>query len=299
MYIIQDPANSKPCVLVLGMFDGVHRGHQSLLMAGLALAHCYGLPLTVCTFEPHPLSVLRPQQAPVRLTSAAERARLMALYGVDCLSILRFTRELSGSSPEEFLDHILQLYHPRAVLCGFNYTFGRKGKGDGRLLKAWGKANGIRVEILPEVTLLGATVSSTRIRSLLESGDVESSNCLLGHAWTLCGTAAASVNSMGLPSVRIRVRKGQLLPADGMYACYLSTRTDAWPMLVQIAAQNGDSQEPLVEAYSLGELPMLPEQPARLSFYHCIRLHPSGQACSCTQLQQDIEKSIAYFRAIR
>ena len=299
MYILQDPVDSTPCVLALGMFDGVHRGHQSLLMAGLALSHCYGLPLTVCTFEPHPLSVLRPQQAPARLTSAAERARLMALYGVDCLSILRFTRELSGSSPEAFLDRILNLYHPRAVLCGFNYSFGREGKGDGRLLKAWGKANGIHVEILPEVTLLGATVSSTRIRRLLESGDVESSNCLLGHAWTLCGAASAAENSLGLPSLKIRVRKGQLLPADGMYACYLSTRTDEWPMLVQIGAQNGSGPKPLVEALALGEQPMLPDQPVRLSFYRCIRLHPSGQACSCTQLQQDIEDCSAYFRAIR
>ena len=170
MRIVRDPINMGSCVLVLGMFDGVHRGHQALLMAGRDLADQYGMPLHVCTFEPHPLQVLRKEAAPPLLTTLTERAQLMASFGVDALCVHTFTRKVAAQEPEDFLRQLDEVYNPHAIVAGFNYSFGSKGRGDGEMLKAWGAEHGCEVVIVPKVELDGDSVSSTRIRLMLREG---------------------------------------------------------------------------------------------------------------------------------
>ena len=117
MRIVRDPINMGSCVLVLGMFDGVHRGHQALLMAGRDLADQYGMPLHVCTFEPHPLQVLRKEAAPPLLTTLTERAQLMASFGVDALCVHTFTRKVAAQEPEDFLRQLDEVYNPHAIVA--------------------------------------------------------------------------------------------------------------------------------------------------------------------------------------
>lgn len=140
-------------VTVLGMFDGVHRGHQALLMQGRSLADELGVPLAVHTFEPHPLAVLRPSLQPDRLTTLAERAGLMADMGVDVFCVKRFTMQIAGRQPGDFLCGLRDELHPMAVVAGFNYTFGDHGRGNAELLRTMGLEFGWQTCIVPEVEL--------------------------------------------------------------------------------------------------------------------------------------------------
>ena len=133
MKILRDPTRLTPCVLVLGMFDGVHRGHQALLMRGGELAQEMDFPLCVLSFEPHPLRVLAPHKAPPLLNTLPEKARIMQSFGVDYLSITTFNRARADQSPEDFMAEMVATYAPVVVVCGFNFTFGRGGLGNGKL----------------------------------------------------------------------------------------------------------------------------------------------------------------------
>lgn len=170
MQILFDPVRTDPCVLVLGMFDGVHRGHQALLRQGRLLADAHGLPLMVCTFEPHPIAVLFPERTPPRLTTQDERAMWMAAYGVDALCVTTFTRQFAGMEPAEFVHRMAQIYSPAYVVCGFNYTFGDRGRGTADTLRALQADHGYDTVTVPEVVMEGDTISSTRIRRLLAEG---------------------------------------------------------------------------------------------------------------------------------
>ena len=140
MKIVRNPKRMQPCVLVLGMFDGVHRGHQALLMRGGELAQEMGFPLAVCCFEPHPLRVLKPEIAPPLLTTLPEKARVMQSFGVDNLCITRFDRVRADQEPEAFMAELVEIYAPVVVVCGFNFTFGRRGAGIGDGVKEGGLA---------------------------------------------------------------------------------------------------------------------------------------------------------------
>ena len=225
MQIVRNPAQTKPCVLVLGMFDGVHRGHQKLLITGNALAEAEGLPLRVCTFSPHPLAVLCPDKAPRMLTTLPERARFMLGFGVDTLCVFPFTRALADEPPEDFVRRMARTFRPRHVVVGFNNTFGRGGRGDGALLTAMGRELGFTTHIVPAVELDGSPVSSTRIRALLAQGDIHGATRLLGHAYTLSGRVMDGKHigrTMGYPTANVDAPVRKALPAFGVYACYLT-----------------------------------------------------------------------------
>lgn len=140
MRIIRDPKRLNPCVLVLGMFDGVHRGHQALLMRGDELAQEMVYPLAVCTFQPHPLHVLAPEKEPVMLTTLPEKAAVMQSFGVDGLCVTTFTRARANQSPEDFMAELVEVYAPVVIVCGFNFTFGAGRQGQ------WTDAQGVRQE---------------------------------------------------------------------------------------------------------------------------------------------------------
>ena len=216
MRIMRDPGQTEPCVLVMGMFDGVHRGHQQLLMTGAELAERDGLPLYVCTYEPHPLAVLCPEKAPPMLTTLPERARYMTGFGVNTLCVLSFNHQVADQEPEDFVRHMVDVFHPRHVVVGFNNTFGRGGKGNGELMTRMGAALGFETHIVPAVELDGGTVSSTRIRGLLKQGDIHGANHLLGHAYSMSGRVMDGKHigrTMGYPTANLDVPKNKALPA--------------------------------------------------------------------------------------
>lgn len=303
MRIVRDPVDMGSCVLVLGMFDGVHRGHQALLMAGHDLACRYGLPLHVCTFEPHPLRVLRKEAAPPLLTTLPERARLMASFGVDALCVMTFRREVAAIEPEDFLAHLLQVYRPRAVVAGFNYTFGKRGRGDEHMLRAWGEKNDCEIVIVPKVELDGDTVSSTRIRGLMAKGDVHGAARLLGHAYTMSGRVMNGKRigrTMGYPTANVEIPRNKVLPAFGVYACWLTVGNTVYDAVVNVGRHPTLPEGAVtVEAHVLDHQLMLYGKKVRLTFLQFQRPECTFDSVEAlkAQITRDAEDARAFFAA--
>ena len=305
MKILRDPKRLNPCVLVLGMFDGVHRGHQALLMRGDELAQEMDFPLNVLSFEPHPLRVLAPEKAPPLLNTLPEKARIMQSFGVDGLCITTFDRMRADQSPEDFMAEMVETYAPVVVVCGFNFTFGKGGKGNGRMLREYGKKHGFRTVIVPEVLVAGDTVSSTRIRRVLSEGDIPMVNRLLGQAYTLSGRVENGKQlgrTMGFPTANVRIPKHKALPAFGVYDCWMETADGAYHPAVVNVGRHPTLPEGYVtvEAHVLtadGEPLDLYGQHVRLSFMRFQRAEvrfDSKEALQ-TQIAQDVEEARAYF----
>ena len=186
MQLITDKGPGGERVLALGTFDGVHRGHQELLAIGKRYAQEHGILLRACSFDRHPLEVLRPEMAPKPLTSIPEKAKLMEQYGADELQLFPFTREMADMEPEDFLRMLRETVSLKAVVAGWNYTFGKAGKGNAGMLYEDGAKHGYDVLIVPPVkTEDGETISSSLIRQLLKEGKYDEAEELLGHSLNL------------------------------------------------------------------------------------------------------------------
>ncbi len=303
MKIQRDPKRMPPCVLVLGMFDGVHRGHQALLMRGGELAQEMDFPLCVLSFEPHPLRVIAPEKAPPLLNTLPEKARIMQSFGVDELCITTFNRERADQSPEDFMEEMVATYAPVVVVCGFNFTFGKGGKGTGKMLREYGKKHGFRTVIVPEVIVEGATVSSTRIRKVLAAGDIPMVNRLLGTGYTLSGKVENGKQlgrTMGFPTANVHIPRHKALPAFGVYDCWLETADGAYhPAVVNVGRHPTLPEgQVTVEAHVLSDEPIdLYGQRVRLSFMRFQRaeIRFDSKEELQAQIARDVEEARAYF----
>ena len=157
-------------VVALGMFDGVHVGHASVINHAKEISKKIGGTLIVFTFSNHPLSIISPEKTPLSIGSRSLRREIFESLGVEVLIEIPFTKEFSRKSPEEFLELLRDKITPAYVVTGPNYTFGRFGKGNGRMLLREGKNFGFDTEICPAVTSDKKNVSSTRIRALIAEG---------------------------------------------------------------------------------------------------------------------------------
>lgn len=306
MKIVRDPQRLTPCVVVLGMFDGVHRGHQALLMRGGELAQEMGFPLAVCCFEPHPLRVLAPEKAPPLLMTLPEKARVMQSFGVDTLCITTFDRGRAAQEPEDFMAELVEIYAPVVVVCGFNFTFGRGGAGNGKLLREYGRKHGFRTVIVPEVIIDGETVSSTRIRRLLASGEIPVVNRLQGHAYTLSGRVENGKQlgrTMGFPTANVAISRHKALPAFGVYACWLEKADGAYhPAVVNVGRHPTLPEGAVtVEAHVLDGHPELYGQHVRLSFLKHQRPEIRFEDVEAlkAQMTRDAEDARAYFASLQ
>ena len=169
-------------VVALGTFDGVHIGHAQLIREAVRLAGEFSVPSAALTFDRHPLSLIRPEAVPTALTSPEEKRERLAALGLDALIEHPFTPEFAALSPDEFFKLLHRSLHPRALVVGFNYTFGRKGAGDAGLLSYLCKAKGVLCRVMEPVCVDGRPVSSSRIRALMRDGNEAEAQALLGRA---------------------------------------------------------------------------------------------------------------------
>jgi riboflavin kinase/FMN adenylyltransferase len=212
-------------VVTVGVFDGVHRGHQQLIRTAVAAGRARGLPTVLTTFDPHPAEVVRPGSHPARLTSLRRRAELVAELGVDAFLVLPFTVELSRMSPAEFAHEVLvERLHAAAVLVGRNFTFGHRAAGTVAVLTDLGARFGFAVEGV-ELTTDEArdhvTFSSTYIRASIDAGDVEAAAAALGRPHRVEGVVVHGYRrgrQLGFPTANIASPPYTALPADGVYA---------------------------------------------------------------------------------
>ena len=222
------PVSTGGRVVALGNFDGVHLGHQALLAEAKRLGETLRLPLSVWSFEALPGE---------SLTAPDQRASYLRAHGADEVIYDAFDR-VREFSPERFFREVLMgTLNAKACVCGFNYSFGQYGAGRAETLEALCREAGILCSVVPEVTLKGETVSSTRIRSLLKVGQVEKASALLGHPYVLAGTVEGGRQfgrAMGFPTLNLRAKEGLCLPARGVYATFCRIDGRAYPAVTNV-----------------------------------------------------------------
>ena len=207
-------------VVALGMFDGVHLGHASVIRRAVEVAQKISGTAIVFTFSNHPLSVLSPETAPLMIGSRSLRRDIFESLGVEVLIEIQFTKELSRKSPEEFLELLRDKISPAYVVTGPNYTFGRLGKGNGRMLLREGETYGFKAEICPAVTVDKKTVSSTKIRALIAEGDLNSANELLGRNFTYVSKVVNGDKrgrKIGFPTANLEIADNRAMLPNGVY----------------------------------------------------------------------------------
>jgi riboflavin kinase/FMN adenylyltransferase len=214
------------CVATIGVFDGVHRGHQSLIERAVELAKQRSVPSVVVTFDPHPSEVVRPGSHPAQLTTLRRKAELVEELGVDVFCVLPFTHELSKVPADEFVHEILvDRLHASAVVVGENFRFGNRAQGDVELLTKLGSRFGFVTEGAKLLTEEGngeITFSSTYIRACVDAGDVVAAEAALGRPHRLEGIVVRGDgrgHELGFPTANLSTPRYTAVPADGVYAC--------------------------------------------------------------------------------
>ena len=214
-------------VLALGMFDGVHLGHAGVIRHAIDIAKKISGTAIVFTFANHPLSVIAPDNAPLMIGSKNLRREIFADMGVDVLIEIQFTKEFSRKSPEEFLELLQEKIAPAYVVTGPNYTFGRFGRGNGRLLLREAENYGFKAEVCQTFTVDKKIVSSTRIRSLIAAGDLNSANLLLGRNFTYAGEVVNGDKrgrKIGFPTANLEIADNRAMLPNGAYIVRVKVR---------------------------------------------------------------------------
>lgn len=287
-------------VLTIGNFDGVHRAHQQLLaQAGLFAANTQG-PVTVLTFEPHPLTVVAPDKAPPRLTSPEEKIRRLKKAGADVVVVARSEPGLLRLQAEVFVEDVIhRRFNPTHVVEGPSFGFGRGRKGTPALLKKCAAQFGCEVHILDPVKVQidqGETllVSSSLIRQLIQQGKVHRAVLCLGRAYTLTGNVVSGEErgrTLGFPTANLAVRD-QLIPGEGVYAGRAFIHEKGHPCAISIGCAPTFGPSPRrIEAYVLDFSGDLYGQSIRLEFSKFLRGQRSFESpeALARQLASDVQ----------
>jgi riboflavin kinase/FMN adenylyltransferase len=230
---LEDIPDYQGSVVTIGSFDGIHRGHQSLIGTCIEAAQGMGLPSVVITFDPHPQQLLRDTSArPIRLlTGIDERAYLIEKYApVDILLVLDFTRDFSGLSANEFAEKVLETgLKAKHMVIGYDHRFGHRREGDAKWLIERGQEKGYNVTVLDPVNNEAIPVSSTLIRDHIESDRLDLANAMLGHAYTLFGKVVIGKQrgqTLSFPTANIEPNlDNKLIPNKGVYLSRVKTDT--------------------------------------------------------------------------
>jgi riboflavin kinase/FMN adenylyltransferase len=254
------PEDWSASVVTIGVFDGVHRGHQRIvgraveLAAERAGAGGTRLPVVVVTFDPHPDEVVRPGSHPPFLSTARRRAELLAGLGVDAVCMLPFTYEFSQLGPDEFVRTVLaDRLHAAAVVVGENFRFGHRASGDVPLLAKLGDKYDYTAEGVPLLVSDGVTISSTYIRERLEAGEVKVAAAALGRPHRVEGVVVRGHmrgRALGFPTANLECPPHTAIPGDGITAD--GEEADRWPAAISVGpnATFGEAER-TVEAYAL------------------------------------------------
>ncbi|GAB4101960.1 bifunctional riboflavin kinase/FAD synthetase [Micromonospora taraxaci] len=245
-------------VVTIGVFDGVHKGHQATIGHAVARARELGVQSVVVTFDPHPAEVVRPGSHPAVLTEPARKAELIEALGVDVLCVVPFTPEFSRLPAEQFVhDVLVEHLHATLVVVGANFRFGHRAAGDVALLEQLGRTFGFGVEGGPLVAEDGTVFSSTYIRSCVDAGDVGAAAAALGRPHRLEGVVVRGDQrgrELGFPTANLLCHRYAAVPADGVYAARLIRRGQREPLMAAVSVGTNPTfsgRERRVEAYAL------------------------------------------------
>lgn len=216
------------CVVTIGVFDGVHRGHAQLIAAATRAAAERGVPSVLMTFDPHPSEVVRPGTHPPQLATLHRRADLAQEMGIDVFCVVPFTAALAAKSPEEFAHEVLvEQLHAAEVVVGDNFTFGHKAAGDVAKLRELGERFGFEVTAVSLFGEHAVTFSSTYIRSCVAAGDVELATEALGRPHRVEGVVVHGEKrgrDLGFPTANVAASTYAAIPGDGVYAAWFTVQ---------------------------------------------------------------------------
>lgn len=243
-------------VVVIGTFDGVHKGHQVLLNRAKEVAA--GRSIIALTFDPHPTTIFAPSKVPTMLTTLADRVELLKIHNADQVAVLKFNEKFAAMSPEDFVTSVLvgQL-HASTVIVGKNFTYGHKAAGNIESLVKSGHEHNFTVDV-QELKADTEVISSSRIRALVVEGKVEKARELLSRPHRLDGVVVHGEKrgrEIGYPTANLGKIEGQTIPADGVYAGWLTVGINFWPAAISIGTNptfEGDRGRQ-VEAYALDQ----------------------------------------------
>lgn len=255
-------------VVVIGVFDGVHKGHQSIL--GRAKEIADGRKIIALTFDPHPTTVFAPDRAPTLLTTLADRVVLLKIHGADQVAVMKFDEKFAAMSSEDFVNQILiKQLDAGDVIVGENFTYGSKALGNVETLKSHPE---FEVHVLALHADDTEPVSSTRIRTAITKGDVETARHLLSRPHRLDGVVVhgeARGREIGYPTANLGNLDGQTIPADGIYAGWLTVGIDRWSAAISIGTNPtfDGVRTRQVEAYAIDQIGLeLYDQAATVEF---------------------------------
>ncbi len=297
------PENARP-VLTLGNFDGVHLGHQKAMDLVKVRAKALSCPAVALTFEPHPVSVLRPEKAPKRILTPALKQQVIGEMDLDLLVIVHFTKEFSRVGPEEFVEQVLvEKLRVRELVLGENFRFGRGRSGDLDALRKLGERYGFVVHQLEASIHKGAMISSSRIRETLRGGQVDEAGAMLGRPFFVEGEVIEGDGRgrlMGFPTANIKM-DGDLLLDDGVYVtdAVIDAGNDRFAGMTHVGRRpTFGLEERMVETHLFDFDRQIYGAKVRLYFHCRVRgtvAFDSAEALK-QQLERDREAARAFFR---
>jgi riboflavin kinase/FMN adenylyltransferase len=262
--------------LTVGVFDGVHRGHQQIIKKLTAGAHQVNAPAVVLTFWPHPATVLGNSEVKC-LTMPDERAELLLDMGVDVVITQTFDRSMANTSAQDFAGRLKQHLGLMQMFMGYDFALGKGREGNAARLTEIGRQLGYGVEVIPAVSDESGVISSTEIRKLVGVGDVEEAARLLGHPYSLHGPVIhgdGRGRAIGIPTANIDYSKDKVIPSKGIYACWVHIGEEKFRTMTNIGTNptfTPDKQTPNVEAYILDFERDLYDQDIKVEFVKRLR----------------------------
>ncbi len=282
-------------VIAIGIFDGVHAGHQQII----DIAKHQG-DVTVMTFDPHPASVIAPERTPTQLVTIKDRIELLKKAGASAVEVVNFNSDFSKLSPDQFIEDILVgRFAAEHVVIGENFNFGYKAQGTPKYLSEVGPKYGFGVSIVKLQEDRGSTISSSRIRNLIIDGQIERANELLTRNFYLKGPVIHGEKrgrEIGYPTANIGLTSLATIPADGVYAGWLSVGANRWPSAISIGTNPTfpGVRGRQVEAYALDQVGLeLYDQEGKIEFGYRLRdtLKFDGLAPLLEQMKKDCDKA--------
>jgi riboflavin kinase / FMN adenylyltransferase len=294
-----------PTVMALGYFDGIHLGHQEVIRTAVKIAAEKGYKSAVMTFHPHPSVVLGKKEKHVHLiTPLKKKEQLIAKLGVDYLYIVEFTPSFAQLFPQQFVDQYIIDFHVKHVVAGFDFTYGRLGKGTMETLPFHSRGQFTQT-VVPKLSIAGEKISSTYVRKLLKNGDVDQLPRLLGRFYEVEGTVVDGERrgrTIGFPTANIALNDDYLLPDVGVYAVKVKIGTDVFEGVCNVGYKptfhTAREGMPNIEVHIFDFAKDIYGETMTIEWH--LRLRSEQKFASVdeliAQIKRDKEKAQAYFR---
>lgn len=289
--------NNSKTVVVLGTFDGVHMGHRSLMSRAVLKAGAEGKKCLIYTFSNHPMSLI--SKSPKLLMSSSERISVLNSLGADAVAADEFNRDIADMSPKEFVIMLKERFNMSDAVAGYNYSFGKGGKGDVETLQKLGDELGFSTLVCSRVIYEGESVSSTRIRECIENGDIKNANKMLENNYSLFGKVIQNKRigtKIGFPTANIAVDESKVLPKVGVYATGVNICGRQYDSVTNVGTNptvNGDKLT--VETHIIGFDENIYGEEITVSFKD--RIRDDKKFDSIHDLKEQIKQDISYFNA--